>query len=163
MPSSLLWAVDVYGRVYSLSTAGQQWDHCRDAHLEFKRVTAVQQCCWSIACDHNIYMYLHASDVPIRNQEETYENQVCSIVIYVISKNLLNHHYRVWPTSRKNIYRKLYPSKLREQWMGEYHKYVFAFPFVQITKEKLLYSASTMFKTASSQSCEKGPWFLSFS
>uniref|UniRef100_A0A672KVJ6 Tectonin beta-propeller repeat-containing protein 1 n=1 Tax=Sinocyclocheilus grahami TaxID=75366 RepID=A0A672KVJ6_SINGR len=75
MPSSLLWAVDVYGRVYSLSTAGQQWEHCRDAHLEFKRVTAVQQCCWSIACDHNIYLYVHASDVPIRYQEETFENQ----------------------------------------------------------------------------------------
>uniref|UniRef100_A0A9J8CR58 Tectonin beta-propeller repeat-containing protein 1 n=1 Tax=Cyprinus carpio carpio TaxID=630221 RepID=A0A9J8CR58_CYPCA len=75
MPSSLLWAVDVYGRVYSLSTAGQQWEHCRDAHLEFKRVTAVQQCCWSIACDHNIYLYVHASEVPIRYQEETYENQ----------------------------------------------------------------------------------------
>ncbi|KAK7134549.1 hypothetical protein R3I93_017845 [Phoxinus phoxinus] len=75
MPSSLLWAVDVYGRVYSLSTAGQQWEYCRDAHLEFKRITAVQQCCWSIACDHNIYLNVHASDVPIRYQEETYENQ----------------------------------------------------------------------------------------
>ncbi|XP_077057240.1 tectonin beta-propeller repeat-containing protein 1 isoform X2 [Siphateles boraxobius] len=75
MPSSLLWAVDVYGRVYCLSTAGQQWEYCRDAHLEFKRITAVQQCCWSIACDHNIYLNVHASDVPIRYQEETYENQ----------------------------------------------------------------------------------------
>ncbi|KAF4106692.1 tectonin beta-propeller repeat-containing protein 1 [Onychostoma macrolepis] len=75
MPSSLLWAVDVYGRVYSLSTVGQQWEHCRDAHLEFKRLTAVQLCCWSIACDHNIYLNVHASDVPIRYQEETYENQ----------------------------------------------------------------------------------------
>ncbi|KAG5262500.1 hypothetical protein AALO_G00275800 [Alosa alosa] len=75
MPSSLLWAVDVYGRVYSLSTAGQQWEQCRDAHLEFKRVTAVRQCCWGIACDHNIYLNVHASDLPIRYQEETYENQ----------------------------------------------------------------------------------------
>ncbi|XP_056627242.1 tectonin beta-propeller repeat-containing protein 1 [Triplophysa dalaica] len=75
MPSSILRAVDVYGRVYSLSTAGQQWEHCRDAHLEFKRVSAVQQCCWGIACDHNIYLNVHASDVPIRYQEETYENQ----------------------------------------------------------------------------------------
>ncbi|XP_039544044.1 tectonin beta-propeller repeat-containing protein 1 [Pimephales promelas] len=75
MPSSFLWAVDVYGRVYCLSTAGQQWEYCRDAHLEFKRITAVQQCCWSIACDHNIYLNVHASDVPIRYQEETYENQ----------------------------------------------------------------------------------------
>lgn len=76
MPVSLLWAVDVYGRVYSLSTAGQQWEQCHDAHMEFKRVTAAQQCCWGIACDNNIYLNIHASDLPVRYQEETYENQV---------------------------------------------------------------------------------------
>ncbi|KAF7663767.1 hypothetical protein LDENG_00201350 [Lucifuga dentata] len=75
MPVSLLWAVDVYGRVYSLSTAGQQWEHCRDAQLEFKRMTAAQQCCWVIACDNGIYLNVHASDLPVRYQEETYENQ----------------------------------------------------------------------------------------
>uniref|UniRef100_A0A6Q2ZQ45 Tectonin beta-propeller repeat-containing protein 1 n=1 Tax=Esox lucius TaxID=8010 RepID=A0A6Q2ZQ45_ESOLU len=75
MPVSLLWAVDVYGRVFSLSTGGQQWEHCCDAVLEFKRLTAVQQCCWGIACDHHIYLNVHASDVPIRYQEEAYENQ----------------------------------------------------------------------------------------
>uniref|UniRef100_A0A3P9BN71 Tectonin beta-propeller repeat-containing protein 1 n=1 Tax=Maylandia zebra TaxID=106582 RepID=A0A3P9BN71_9CICH len=75
MPVSLLWAVDVYGRVYGLSTAGQQWDQCRDAQMEFKRVTAAQQCCWGIACDNNIYLNVHASDLSIRYQEETYENQ----------------------------------------------------------------------------------------
>ncbi|XP_076008043.1 tectonin beta-propeller repeat-containing protein 1 [Genypterus blacodes] len=75
MPVSLLWAVDVYGRVYSLSTVGQQWEQCRDAHLEFKRATAVQQCCWGIACDNNIYLNVHASDLPVRYQEDTYENQ----------------------------------------------------------------------------------------
>lgn len=76
MPASLLWAVDVYGRVYSLSTAGQQWEQCHDAHMEFKRVTAAQQCCWGIACDNNIYLNVHASDLPVRYQEDTYENQV---------------------------------------------------------------------------------------
>ena len=76
MPVSLLWAVDVYGRVYSLSTAGQLWEQCRDAQMEFKRVTAAQQCCWGIACDNNIYLNVHASDLPVRYQEETYENQV---------------------------------------------------------------------------------------
>ncbi|XP_044034738.1 tectonin beta-propeller repeat-containing protein 1 isoform X2 [Siniperca chuatsi] len=75
MPVSQLWAVDVYGRVYSLSTAGQQWEQCRDAQMEFKRVTAAQQCCWGIACDNNIYVNVHASDLPVRYQEETYENQ----------------------------------------------------------------------------------------
>uniref|UniRef100_A0A8C5E3T3 Tectonin beta-propeller repeat-containing protein 1 n=1 Tax=Gouania willdenowi TaxID=441366 RepID=A0A8C5E3T3_GOUWI len=75
MPSSQLWAVDVYGRVYSLSTAGQQWEQCHDAQMEFKRVTAAQQCCWGIACDHSIYLNVLASDLPIRYQEEAYENQ----------------------------------------------------------------------------------------
>lgn len=76
MPASLLWAVDVYGRVFSLSTAGQQWEQCHDIQMEFKRVTAARQCCWGIACDSNIYLNVHASDLPVRYQEETYENQV---------------------------------------------------------------------------------------
>ncbi|XP_056433203.1 tectonin beta-propeller repeat-containing protein 1 [Gadus chalcogrammus] len=75
MPVSLLWAVDVRGRVYRLSTGGQQWEQCHDTKLEFKRVTAATQCCWGIACDHNIYLNVHASDLSIRYQEETYENQ----------------------------------------------------------------------------------------
>ena len=78
MPVSLLWAVDVRGRVYRLSTGGQQWEQCHDTKLEFKRVTAATQCCWGIACDHNIYLNVHASDLSIRYQEETYENQVGS-------------------------------------------------------------------------------------
>ncbi|XP_061120681.1 tectonin beta-propeller repeat-containing protein 1 isoform X2 [Syngnathus typhle] len=75
MPTSRLWAVDVHGCVYSLSTAGQQWERCHDAQMAFKRVTAAQQCCWGIACDNKIYLNVHASDVHIRFQEETYENQ----------------------------------------------------------------------------------------
>uniref|UniRef100_A0A665WNG2 Tectonin beta-propeller repeat-containing protein 1 n=1 Tax=Echeneis naucrates TaxID=173247 RepID=A0A665WNG2_ECHNA len=75
MPISLLWAVDVHGRVYSLSTAGQQWERCHDAQMEFKRVTAARQCCWGIACDNKIYLNVHASDLPVRYQEEAYENQ----------------------------------------------------------------------------------------
>ncbi|XP_048407560.1 tectonin beta-propeller repeat-containing protein 1 isoform X1 [Stegostoma tigrinum] len=75
MPSSLLWAVDVHGRVCSLSTAGQCWELCKDESLQFKRLAAVKQCCWGIACDHQIYVYVHSSEVPIHFQEETYENQ----------------------------------------------------------------------------------------
>ncbi|XP_074925325.1 tectonin beta-propeller repeat-containing protein 1 isoform X1 [Chelonoidis abingdonii] len=75
MPNSLLWAVDIFGRVYTLSTAGQYWELCKDSQLEFKRVSAVKQCCWGIACDHQVYAYVFSSDVPIRYQEETYENQ----------------------------------------------------------------------------------------
>lgn len=76
MPSSALWAVDLFGRVFTLSTAGHQWEPCRDTQLEFKRVSAARDCCWGIACDHQVYVLVGASDVPIRCQEEAYENQV---------------------------------------------------------------------------------------
>lgn len=79
MPSSLLWAVDIFGRVYTLSTVGQYWELCKDTQLEFKRVSAVKQCCWGIACDHQVYTYVFSGDVPIRYQEETYENQVWQV------------------------------------------------------------------------------------
>lgn len=80
MPSSALWAVDLFGRVCTLSTAAQHWELCRDAQLEFKRVSAAAQCCWGIACDHQVYVRVSSSDVPIRRREEAYENQVGSRV-----------------------------------------------------------------------------------
>ncbi|XP_025281995.3 tectonin beta-propeller repeat-containing protein 1 isoform X1 [Canis lupus dingo] len=75
MPNSVLWAVDLFGKVYTLSTAGQYWELCKDNRLEFKRVSAAMQCCWGIACDNQVYVYVCASDVPIRRREEAYENQ----------------------------------------------------------------------------------------
>lgn len=76
MPASVLWAVDLFGRVYTLSTAGQYWELCKDVQMEFKRVSAATQCCWGIACDNQVYLYVCPSDVPIRHREEAYENQV---------------------------------------------------------------------------------------
>ncbi|XP_075421580.1 tectonin beta-propeller repeat-containing protein 1 isoform X4 [Ascaphus truei] len=75
MPNTFLWAVDIFGKVYTLSTDRQQWSLCKDEQLEFKRVAAARQCCWGIGCNHQIYVYVHTSDLPIRYQEETYENQ----------------------------------------------------------------------------------------
>ncbi|KAL2101174.1 hypothetical protein ACEWY4_002935 [Coilia grayii] len=75
MTSSLLWAVDVYGRVYSLSTAGGRWERSKDKVLELKKLGAVKQCCWGIGCDNQLYLNVNPSDVAIRFQEETYENQ----------------------------------------------------------------------------------------
>ncbi|XP_069839912.1 tectonin beta-propeller repeat-containing protein 1 isoform X3 [Dendropsophus ebraccatus] len=75
MPSTIVWATDIWGKVYTLSTDGQQWELCKDGQLEFKRLSAVQACCWGVASNHHIYVYVHASDLPIRYKEETYENQ----------------------------------------------------------------------------------------
>lgn len=76
MPITLLWAVDVYGRVYSLSTAGQQWERCDDMLLELKRISAGKGRCWGIGCDHHVYLNMMPSEASIRYKEETYENQV---------------------------------------------------------------------------------------
>uniref|UniRef100_A0A3Q1H5Y5 Tectonin beta-propeller repeat-containing protein 1 n=1 Tax=Acanthochromis polyacanthus TaxID=80966 RepID=A0A3Q1H5Y5_9TELE len=75
MPVTLLWAVDVYGRVYSLSTAGQRWERADDLLLELKRVTAGKGRCWGIGCDHHVYLNMMPSEASIRYREETYENQ----------------------------------------------------------------------------------------
>uniref|UniRef100_A0A6Q2XQ74 Tectonin beta-propeller repeat-containing protein 1 n=1 Tax=Esox lucius TaxID=8010 RepID=A0A6Q2XQ74_ESOLU len=75
MSSSLLWAVDVYGKVYSLSTARGRWERDTDTLLELKRVTAGQKRSWGIGCDHHIYLNIDHAEVPIRYREETYENQ----------------------------------------------------------------------------------------
>nr|XP_061830301.1 tectonin beta-propeller repeat-containing protein 1-like isoform X3 [Nerophis lumbriciformis] len=75
MSITLLWAVDVYGRVYSVSTAGQRWERADDALLELKRVTAGKGRCWGIGCDHHVYLNMMPHETPIRYREETYENQ----------------------------------------------------------------------------------------
>ncbi|XP_051994993.1 LOW QUALITY PROTEIN: tectonin beta-propeller repeat-containing protein 1-like [Xyrauchen texanus] len=75
MSGSLLWAVDVYGRVFSVSAARGRWKRTADVLLELKRVTGSQQCCWGIGFDHQVYLSVDPSDVPIHHQEETYENQ----------------------------------------------------------------------------------------
>ncbi|XP_077590084.1 tectonin beta-propeller repeat-containing protein 1 [Stigmatopora nigra] len=75
MSITLLWAVDVYGRVYSISTAGQRWIRADDSLLELKRVTAAKGRCWGIGCDHHVYLNVIPHETPIRYKEETYENQ----------------------------------------------------------------------------------------
>lgn len=105
MPNSLLWAVDIFGRVYTLSTAGQYWELCKDNQLEFKRVSAVKQCCWGIACDHQVYAYVFSSDVPIRYQEETYENQVCNVMSTSVKLTM-------WPSERVGSESCAYLSRL---------------------------------------------------
>ncbi|KAG7267616.1 hypothetical protein CRUP_027819 [Coryphaenoides rupestris] len=75
MPITLLWAVDVYGRVYSLTTASGHWQRTDDKLLELKRVSAGRGRSWGVGCDHHVYLNLMPSETNIRFREETYENQ----------------------------------------------------------------------------------------
>ncbi|KAH7944516.1 hypothetical protein HPB52_020710 [Rhipicephalus sanguineus] len=76
MPATNLWAVDSTGRVHTLSTAGSRWQELPYSGVDLKRVSALPNCAWGIGSDHQVYMYLPQSDVPIRVAEVTYENQV---------------------------------------------------------------------------------------
>lgn len=76
MPRSVLWAVDVYGRVFHLFAERGLWERCEENQVELKRVTASATCCWSIGFDQQVYLNVLPGDEVIRHQEETYENQV---------------------------------------------------------------------------------------
>ncbi|KAJ3600361.1 hypothetical protein NHX12_031346 [Muraenolepis orangiensis] len=75
MPITSLWAVDVYGRAYSLSTASGRWRRADDKLLELKRVSSGRGRSWGVGCDHHVYLNLTPSEASVRFREETYENQ----------------------------------------------------------------------------------------
>lgn len=45
---------------------------------EFKKLAAVPHFLWALGGDHQVYVYVHGLDIPIRVREEAYENEVCN-------------------------------------------------------------------------------------
>ena len=45
----------------------------------FKKISAQEHCAWGIGADQRIYMCVFATDIPIRKQVSTYENQRWSV------------------------------------------------------------------------------------
>lgn len=76
MPSSLLFGINNEGRVHTLSTTGTMWREIPYAGQEFKKLSAVPYFLWALGGDHQIYVYVHGLDIPIRVREEAYENEV---------------------------------------------------------------------------------------
>ncbi|XP_042223768.1 tectonin beta-propeller repeat-containing protein 1-like isoform X2 [Homarus americanus] len=75
MPSSQVFAVNNRGRVFSLSTDQSHWKELVYLGVEFKRVSAHETVLWALGGDHQVYVYVYGSSVPIRVCEESYENQ----------------------------------------------------------------------------------------
>ncbi|XP_068209881.1 tectonin beta-propeller repeat-containing protein [Palaemon carinicauda] len=75
MPSSQVFAVNNRGRVFSLSTDQAVWRELPYLGVEFKRVSAHETVIWALGGDHQVYVYVYGSSVPIRVCEEAYENQ----------------------------------------------------------------------------------------
>ncbi|CAH0558227.1 unnamed protein product [Brassicogethes aeneus] len=75
MPSSLLFGINNEGRVHTLSTTGSMWRELPYAGQEFKKLSGVPHFLWALGGDHQIYVYVHGLDIPIRVVEESYENE----------------------------------------------------------------------------------------
>lgn len=75
MQTNHLWTVDICGSVQALDIKTRQWLQLSYQRLEFKRVSASPQSLWAIGGDHQIYIYVPSTDIPIRVCALTYENQ----------------------------------------------------------------------------------------
>ncbi|XP_053646773.1 tectonin beta-propeller repeat-containing protein isoform X2 [Cherax quadricarinatus] len=75
MPSSQVFAANNCGRVFSLSTDQSCWRELPYLGVEFKRVSAHETVLWALGGDHQVYVFVYGSSVPIRVCEESYENQ----------------------------------------------------------------------------------------
>ncbi|KAK4880363.1 hypothetical protein RN001_008509 [Aquatica leii] len=75
MPSSLLFSINNEGRVHTLSTSGTVWRELPYVGQEFKKLSAVPHFLWALGGDHQVYVYVHGLDIPIRVREESYENE----------------------------------------------------------------------------------------
>lgn len=84
MPSSVLFGINNEGRVYTLSTSGSMWRELQYVGQEFKKLSSIPYFLWALGGDHQIYVYVHGLDIPIRVKEEAYENEVGQ---YISNKN----------------------------------------------------------------------------
>ncbi|KAF5287072.1 hypothetical protein FQA39_LY16057 [Lamprigera yunnana] len=75
MPSSLLFSINNEGRVHTLSTSGTVWRELPYVGQEFKKLSAIPHFLWALGGDHQVYVYVHGLDIPIRIREESYENE----------------------------------------------------------------------------------------
>jgi tectonin beta-propeller repeat-containing protein 1 len=75
MQCNNLWAVDNCGAVYSFNIKNRQWTQLSYQRIEFKRLSSSPLSIWSIGGDHQIYIYVPSTEIPIRVCAVTYENQ----------------------------------------------------------------------------------------
>ena len=84
MGTSHLWVIDRDGRVFLFTVRDKSWRQISTPELGsrncFKRVSAVEQCAWAISANQQPYVFVHATELPIRVKVETYENQRWGIV-----------------------------------------------------------------------------------
>jgi len=84
MATSHLWVIDRDGRVFLFNVRGKSWREISTPALGsrncFKRISAVERCAWAISASQQPYLFVHATELPIRVKVQTYENQRWGIV-----------------------------------------------------------------------------------
>lgn len=123
MPSTLLFATNHEGRVYTLSTSSSAWREFPYFGLEFKKISAIPNFLWAIGGDRQVYVHVHGLDIPIRIKEEAYENERW-LPIEGFSKKLLPtdrpRYSSVDGTQERSVDKIRLPS-MAWQWEGDWH------------------------------------------
>lgn len=81
MAKSCFWAINRSGQIYYLSLNEMEWILLEPnvSKQSFKKISAQEHCAWGIGADQRVYMCVFPSDIPIRMQVSTYENQRLSV------------------------------------------------------------------------------------
>jgi hypothetical protein len=104
MDDVFLWTVDYHGSLHKLNLSNLKLNrvHPLDPTSRkhtFKRIASSVACVWAIAADHNVYVRVHMTDLPIVVTECCYENQRWyfslgfsskSVSTYISSKYITN-------------------------------------------------------------------------
>mgnify|MGYP000073150358 FL=1 len=79
MRKTNLWVIDRDGRVFIFNLRDNSWREISTPKLGsrncFKRISSVDQCAWAISASQQPYLFVHATELPIRVKVETYENE----------------------------------------------------------------------------------------
>lgn len=79
MNEQCLLAINNYGKIFTLSTFGDQWKLFPHASMDLKHISAVDNYIWSIGGDNQTYLLVHNLWETIRIKEEVYENEVNAV------------------------------------------------------------------------------------
>ncbi|XP_055376755.1 tectonin beta-propeller repeat-containing protein [Condylostylus longicornis] len=122
MPSTVLYAINNEGRVYTLSTYSSAWREFQYLGFEFKKVSAIHNFMWAIGGDRQVYVHVHGLDVPIRVKEESYENERWFPIEGFSKKLLPTDRYKfssIDGTTDRNFDKIRLPS-MAWQWEGDW-------------------------------------------
>ena len=81
MPKSCFWGIYRSGQLFYFTLDGMEWrsEKPNVSKQSFKKISAMDYCAWGLGADQRLYMCLFKTDIPVRVQVSTYENQRWSL------------------------------------------------------------------------------------